>query len=115
MRGLYKFMFLLVLAFCHMPMANAIEQGIPEQFDNYKINQVMTTEEGVFLLVDDLWIGAEGILAMPGNVLLLENGKWVSISEVIAGDTYYTWRCRVCGYVNPQGTTKCLNYRNHPK
>lgn len=90
-----------------------------QEFDNsenvYQIDQIITSNEGLFLNINDTWIGAEGILAMPGNFMLLENGKWVSLEEVMNCDSYRTWRCRVCGYINPQGIIRCLNYKNHPK
>lgn len=120
MRVLIKFLTLFVLTFCYANAIHASEQDncvyFAEKISNtHRIDQMITTDEGVFLLVDDQWIGAEGVLAMPDSVLLLEDGKWVSIGEVMNCDTYKTWKCRVCGYINPQGVTRCLNYKNHPK
>ncbi len=100
--------------FCYVNVSFASGQSV-EKFNNHQINQIITNDEGVFLLVGDLWIEAEGLLTMPGNCLLLEGGKWVSINEVMDCDTYKTWVCRICGWVNPQGITRCRNYQNHPK
>lgn len=114
MQFLNKFLILLGLIFC-TNACYASEQVVTEKPVNYQIDQVVTTEEGIFLHVDDRWIAAEGVLAMPGSFLLLENGTWISLEKVINCDTYRTWRCRICGYVNPQGITTCLNSKNHPK
>jgi hypothetical protein len=115
MRSIKSFLFLFSLMLCCKGMAQASVREMPEKFNNYQVDQVISTDEGIFLLIDDRWIGAEGVLAMPNSFLLLENGQWVSLEEVFDCDTYKTWRCRVCGWVNPQGVTKCRNYENHPK
>lgn len=114
MRSTSKFLMVLVLAFCYINLVHSTEQDNPETLNNYQVDQIVTTEEGVFLLVDNIWLGTEGVLAMPGSFLVLNNGQWVAIRDVMNCDSY-TWRCRICGYVNPQGVTRCLNYKNHPK
>lgn len=111
-----KFLTLFVLAFCYTDMICGTEQyNLEKTFNSCQIDQVISTEEGVFLLVDNLWIGAEGVLTMPGSFLLLKDGRWLSIAEVVNCDSYKTWKCRICGYINPQGVTRCLNEKNHPK
>lgn len=76
--------------FCCRDMVQASAQEMSEKFNNYHVDQVISTDEGVFLLVADQWIGAEGVLAMPNSFLLLENGQWVALEEVLNCDTYKT-------------------------
>lgn len=73
----------------------------------YKIDRVVADEYGVFLLVGDQWLQAESMQILPEGVLVMEDGIWLTLSEAIELDTYWTWTCRKCGAVNPQGIDKC--------
>lgn len=69
-----KFLVLFILMFCFREMVEASVEEMSEKFNNYHVDQVISTDEGIFLLVADQWIRAEGLLAMPNSFLLLENG-----------------------------------------
>ena len=47
------------------------------------------------------------------GVFVLENEEWVPLNIAIKRDNYYVWKCHICGTYNPQGTTRCWNYKNH--
>ncbi len=73
----------------------------------HRVDQIITNEQGVFLLVDGFWLGSQGMQAVPDGILVLENGEWMTLEEAVRGDNYYVWQCRACKAWNPQGTSKC--------
>lgn len=94
-----------------------------ENFPNYNsydselqtvhIDKIVSNEEGVFLFVQDKWIRVESMQATPGNILILNNSLWTPLASIIECDNYYTWKCPICGWTNPQGVSRCLNWKNH--
>lgn len=81
---------------------------------NSLIEQIKTYDNELFLLIDGNWIAAQDIMTTSEGLFVSIDGTWMSLDEAL-GDNYYTWKCRICGYVNPQGVSRCLNYKNHPK
>lgn len=75
--------------------------------DTCQVDRVIIHEQGVVLLVDNFWIGAQEMQATPDGILVLENGEWIPLSEAIRCQDYYTWQCRVCKAWNAQGASKC--------
>jgi hypothetical protein len=84
-------------------------------FDNHRIDQVVIHEQGVFILVNGCWLSSQGMQATAEGILVMEDGEWLPLHEVIKCDNYHVWRCPICGTYNPQGTSRCRNYKNHPK
>lgn len=71
------------------------------------VDRVITHEQGVVLLVDNFWLGAQGMQATQDGIWVLENGEWLPLAEVIRCDNYYVWQCRKCHAWNPEGTDRC--------
>jgi hypothetical protein len=72
------------------------------------VDKMITHEKGVVLLVNNFWIGAQGVQATEAGILVLENGEWMPLSEAIKCDDYFTWQCRKCKAWNPQGSNRCM-------
>lgn len=81
--------------------------------EEYKIDHIETCEEGFIITIDDnIFINTQGIQTTSNGIFLLENGSWISLSDIMADQDNYTWTCRNCGARNPQGTSSCLRCRN---
>jgi len=85
-------------------------QGIEQRID-----QVVANEQGVFLLVNGCWLSSQAMQATSDEILVLENGEWIPLQEAVRCDSYHVWKCPICGTYNPQGVSRCRNYKNHPK
>jgi len=86
-----------------------------QPFDSQNIDQVVVNEHGVFILVDGCWLSSQGMQITEVGIFILEDGNWMPLHEVVRCDNYYTWKCNICGACNPQGVSRCMNYKNHPK
>ncbi len=110
MKTWMKYVFSLALTLCCLGTLQAsswescsINSSIGRQY----VDQVVSDEQGVFLLIDGCWLGTQGMQATPEGILVLENGEWIPLQEAVRCDNYYVWKCRNCGYYNPQGVFKC--------
>ena len=117
-----RFITICLLAFCYTNSIQAFEgnnnnhYNYDEQLLDYQqVEQVITNEQGVFLLIDGCWIGAQGMQATQDGIFVLENGEWISLFEAKNCNKNYVWRCPICGTWNVQNGLPCSNSRNHPK
>ena len=106
-----KHIFSLALTMCCLGSLQASSwESCPvnSSSERQRIDQVITDEQGVFLLIDGCWLGTQGMQATSEGTLVLENGAWIPLQEAVRCDNYYVWQCRHCKYWNPQGINKCL-------
>jgi hypothetical protein len=88
---------------------NAFEIIEDSQCNNLSVNEVVTTQNGVYLLVNAHWIEADAMQASNDGIFVLENGEWLSLSEALKSGNYYVWQCKKCYAWNSEGTNKCSN------
>ncbi len=111
MKTWMKYVFSLVLTLCCLGTLQASSWescSVNLSTERQHVDQVVSDEQGVFLLLDGCWLGTQGMQATPEGILVLENGEWIPLQEAIRCDNYYVWKCRNCGYYNPQGVFKCM-------
>lgn len=85
-----------------------VENCFDEQIPTIeKIEQMITNEQGVFLLVDGLWFGADALQATRDGILVLKDGTWRSLGDCFNCDSYKTWKCRHCKTYNGEGAKNC--------
>ena len=117
MKTINKLISFFVLSLCFLTTAQAFE-GIDycgnacalnchTESKICRVDQIITSEEGVFLLVDGFGLGAQGMQAVQEGILVLENGEWMTLEEAVRCDNYYVWQCRACKAWNSEGTSKC--------
>lgn len=108
-----KFISLFTLILSMTSGVNTIQGSCRDNAATYqetcRIDRVIIHEQGIVLLVDNFWIGAQAMQATPDGIILLENGEWIALAEAIQRDNYYVWQCRKCLTYNPQGTNTCFN------
>jgi hypothetical protein len=80
------------------------------------IEQVVTNEQGVFLLVNDFWVCSKSMQASEEGTFVLVNGEWMSLLAAIEnGDCIRaSWKCSKCGRFNMDGVNACP-YCGKPK
>ena len=131
MRANKKF-FILAMCLFSMFVGKAFSQGVCEKSSAslgaidekvyFNSDQILLSDGGIFLLLQD----SDGALVKVLVPQVNHDGSGLFVlteyvlphlgdNEVMNCDTYKTWVCRICGRVNPQGITRCLNYENHPK
>jgi hypothetical protein len=115
MKTWMKYVFSLALTLCCLETQATSWNScsLNSSIERQRIDQVVIDEQGVFLLIDGCWLGAEGMQATQEGILVLENGAWLPLQEAVRCDNYYVWKCRNCGYYNPQGVSKCLRCGKH--
>jgi hypothetical protein len=79
------------------------------EWDLLSVQQVITNEQGVCLLIGDRWLSTEGFFATGEGMFVLLNEEWTPLTEALArGDYQAGWTCSRCGYYNfMDGVTKC--------
>ena len=77
----------------------------------HRIHQVVTNDQGVFLLIDSSWLQSQGMQATPNGVLVLQNGEWMTLEAAIECGSFYAWQCRRCLTWNAEGRSKCFSCR----
>lgn len=81
--------------------------SLNQAIERQRIDQVITDEQGVFLLIDGCWLGSQGMQATSEGILILENGEWIPLQEAVKCDNYYVWQCRNCKKWNSESTSRC--------
>lgn len=73
------------------------------------IEHIIANEEGVFLQVGNTWIATEGLQVSSGEIFVLIEGEWMTISEAVENPdcARATWKCEVCGFINYDGIAVC--------
>src|ERR1700722_6413349 len=116
MKATIKFLLFFVMVFCFTNALEAFEGHCnhcytDQAFNNQRVDQLITNEQGVFFLVDGLWFGAQGMQAASEGIFLLEDGEWMPLHEVVrCGGKCLWWKCPnpVCGKYNPQSVRYCV-------
>jgi len=106
MRAIYKFMLFFLCLSC-FTVVRASEMPL--------IEQVVTNDLGVCLLIGDSWLVTKGMQASNEGMFVLMNEEWMSISEAVElGDYQASWKCSKCGRYNMDGVNTCP-YCGKPK
>lgn len=76
---------------------------------NPPIDQVITNDQGVFLLVNDFWVCGQGFQASEAGTFLLVNGEWMSLVAAIESEDCIqaSWICSKCGRYSMDGVNVC--------
>lgn len=94
---------LILSIFCLIGGGDASERHDPT------ISAMITSEEGVFLKIDNNWIAAEALQATGEGILVLVESDWITVAEALENPdcARRTWTCDRCGYVNYDGIEAC--------
>jgi len=72
------------------------------------IEQVITNDQGVCLLIGDSWLVTKGMQASNEGMFVLVNEAWMPIFEAVEfGDYQASWKCSKCGRYNMDGVNTC--------
>ena len=73
------------------------------------IEQVITNDQGVFLLVNDFWVCGKGMQASEEGTFVLVNEEWMPLLAAIeSGDCIRaSWKCSKCRRYNLDGVNAC--------
>ena len=73
------------------------------------VDQVISNEQGVFLLINDFWLCTEAFQITGLDSFVLLNGEWLSLSEAIESGTCHlsSWKCKRCERYNLEGVNAC--------
>lgn len=104
MRVMFKYV-LLLLCTVSFTRGQAFEGNSTEM---PLIEQVITNDKGVCLLIGNSWLVAKGLQASDEGMFVLVNEEWMPISEALEfGDYQASWKCSKCGRYNMDGVTIC--------
>lgn len=79
------------------------------------IEQIITNDKGVCLLIGDSWLVTKGMQASNEGMFVLINEEWMPISEAVDfGDYQVSWKCSKCGRYSMDGVNVCP-YCGKPK
>lgn len=72
------------------------------------VEQVMTSDSDVFLLIENLWLKTEGFQISCAGAFVLVNGGWITLAEAVeVGDFQASWQCSRCKRYNMDGIKAC--------
>jgi hypothetical protein len=105
MKLLSQFIFVIFVAIGFTSTAqgyNDLRQNAPF------IEQIITNEQGVCMLIGDSWLISEGLQATGDGIFVLINGEWKLLSEVSEQEARLkSWKCKKCGRYNLEGINAC--------
>lgn len=104
-----KYVFTIALTCCCLGTLQASweSDSINPSVERQRIEQIITDDEGVYVLIDGFWLGSQGIQATPEEILVLEDGEWIPLQEAIRSDNYYVWQCRKCRAWHSEARSSC--------
>ncbi len=75
MKTWMKYVFSLALTLCSLGTIQASSWGSHSinSIERQHVDQVVSDERGVFLLIDGCWLGTQGMQASRDGILVLEN------------------------------------------
>ena len=116
MRILRLFELLVLCALSFVTTAQALEQeNCYNRYEIPLIEQVITNDEGICLLIGNSWLMTKGMQASNEGMFVLVNEEWMSIDEAVeCGDFQASWKCSRCGRSSMDGINTCP-YCGKPK
>lgn len=97
-------------------MGYAFESSQSSKIEAPFVEQIMTNEQGVHLLIGEYWLNADGLQASENGMFVLLHGEWMPLSEAVKMRGYLlrSWKCSRCGRYNLEGINACA-YCGKPK
>lgn len=73
------------------------------------MSQVISNEDGVFLLVDDFWLCTEAFQTTGIDSFVMVEGEWTSLSKAVESGEgrLRSWKCKRCQRYNLEGVSGC--------
>jgi hypothetical protein len=107
-------MFLVLFVMCFIVVGHAFESR-DSATETPFIEQVITNNQDVCLLIDQSWLIADNLQASSEGMFVSLHGSWMPLAEAIAiGDYQASWRCSKCRRYNIDGVNVCP-YCGKPK
>ncbi len=79
-----------------------------DEFDEPLVEQVIHSDEGVFLLINNSWLQIKGFQVSEAGAFALVNGEWMTLSEAVEfGDFQASWQCSRCERYSIDGINTC--------
>lgn len=81
----------------------------PNQLQSPTVSQVISNDDGVFLLVDDFWLCAEAFQTAGIDSFVMVGGQWMSLSKAVESGEgrLRSWKCKRCQRYNLEGVNGC--------
>lgn len=116
MRRMRQFGLLTLIALSFITTTQAFEKrNCYNGEDMPFIEQVITNDQGVCLLIGNSWLVTKGMQASNEGMFVLVNEEWISVAEAVEfGDFQASWKRSKCGRYSMDGINICP-YCGKPK
>jgi hypothetical protein len=107
MRIIFNHIFLLLSVLCFLSPSYAVENYENGNETSF-VDQVITNERGVCLLIDGSWLIADGFQCSSEGMFVFVHETWVPLTDAIEiSDFQASWRCSKCKRYNMDGVNVC--------